>query len=113
MSDDSQKKNKGFQAVGSLFDDYQLEDAGGYITREFQDFGYRMAVELGDLEHKSLYIKMAKETPRGILEAALSFVKDADHAKSRARLFMWKVKQLKDERQNNLGKMSAKKGQNG
>jgi hypothetical protein len=87
-----------FQPIGSLFDKYHLEDKGGYITQEFQDFGYRMAVELNDLKHKSLYIKMAKEENRVLLERALSFVKDADSAKSKARLFMWKVKELKKEK---------------
>jgi hypothetical protein len=80
--------------LGTLFADYQLEDAGGYITQEFQDYGYRLAVELDDMKHKSLYIKMAKNQDRGILEQARSFVLDAANAKSRARLFMWKVKEL-------------------
>lgn len=73
-------------------------DAGGHISREFQDYGYRLAVDLDDLAHKALYIKMAKEVPRAILEAARAFVVDADHAKSRARLFMWKVRELKQDK---------------
>lgn len=88
------KKNSGFQSVQSLFDQFQLEDKGGYITQEFQDFGYRLAVELEDMRHKSLYMKMAKDFPRAILEKALSFVSDSQ-AKSKAKLFMWKVQQLK------------------
>lgn len=83
-------------AIQSLFAAYQLEDKGGYITQEFQDFGYRLAVELDDLAHKSLYIKMAKTVPRTLLENALSFVSDAQ-ARSKARLFMWKVKELKQQ----------------
>lgn len=86
------------QSLGDLFAGYQLEDKGGFITQEFQDFGYRLAVELDDLKHKSLYIKMAKEMDRVILENALSFVKDAEQAKSKAKLFMWKVKQLKAQK---------------
>lgn len=101
MLDSTKKKKKSFQAVGDLFANYQLEDKGGYITQEFQDFGYRLAVELNDLKHKSLYIKMAKNVNRAILERALSFVKDANNAKSKARLFMWKVKQLKTEVKKN------------
>ncbi|PIU28673.1 hypothetical protein COT08_00715, partial [Candidatus Woesebacteria bacterium CG07_land_8_20_14_0_80_44_9] len=64
---------------------------------EFQKYGYDLAVELGDLEHKALYIKLAKETPRKILEQARNFVKDAGRVKSRARLFMWKLTELKKE----------------
>lgn len=91
------KKTTGFASLGDLFYEYTIEDKGGYITQEFQDFGYRLAVELNDLKHKSLYIKMAKTIERSILERALSFVSDAHTAKSKARLFMWKVKQIQQE----------------
>jgi len=66
-----------------------------YITREFQDYGYRLAESLNDLEHKSLYIKLAKEEKRDLLQKAWDFVKDS-RAKSRAKLFMWKLKQLRN-----------------
>lgn len=68
-----------------------------YISREFQKYGYDLALELGDLEHKALYIKLAKETERAILEQARNFVKDAGKVKSKARLFMWKLTELKKE----------------
>lgn len=68
-----------------------------YISREFQKYGYDLANELGDLNNKSLYIKLAKETPRALLETARNFVKDAFKVKSKPRLFMWRLKQLKDE----------------
>ncbi len=93
------KVKTGFTPITSLFDRFQLEDKGGYITQEFQDFGYRLACELDDHKHKSLYIKMAKEVERGILESALSFIADATSAKSKARLFMWKVRQLQKAQQ--------------
>jgi hypothetical protein len=86
-----------FQAVQGLFANYQLQDKGGYITQEFQDFGYRLATELDDIKHKSLYMKLAKTVERGLLEKALSFVSDSQ-AKSKARLFMWKLKQLRQEK---------------
>ena len=92
----SPKKSAGFQSAQSLFAGFKLQDKGGHITREFQDYGYRLAVALDDMGHKSLYIKMAKDVERGILEKALSFVIDSQ-AKSKPRLFMWKVKQLKNE----------------
>ena len=69
-----------------------LEDK--YISREFQSYGIYLAEELGDYKHKSLYIRLAKTIPRAILEKALSFVKDAN-AKSKARLFMWKMGELR------------------
>jgi len=94
------KKKQGFQNINSLLKKYDLKDKGGYITKEFQDFGFRLATSLNDLEHKSLYIKMAKTLNRALLERALSFVTDASSAKSKARLFMWKIKQLKKEKNN-------------
>jgi len=98
------KAKKGFRPIGSLLNKYTLSDKGGFITKEFQDYGYRLAVTLKDLKHKSLYIKMAKTVDRGILERALSFVSDATSAKSKPRLFMWKVKELKKEKSDKQGK---------
>lgn len=95
------KKNKGskrkFQSVKDILSDFDpLKDK--YISREFQDYGYRLAKELGDLKHKALYIKLAKELPRRLLEEARNFVKDASNVKKPARLFMWKLKELKNKR---------------
>ncbi len=86
----------GFQPAQSLFANYQPPQDKGYITQEFQDFGYRLGLALNDLSHKSLYIKLAKTVDRGILEQALSFVTDAQ-AQSKAKLFMWKVQQLRQK----------------
>lgn len=65
-----------------------------YISREFQAFGIYLAETLGDDRHTSLYIRLAKTVPRAILEKALTFTKDAN-ARSRGKLFMWKMKQLR------------------
>lgn len=100
------KKNKvkaqitsGFASIGDVLRRFDPgEDK--YISYEFQKYGYELAKELGDLKNTSLYIKLAKETPRGLLEAARNFVKDASNVKSRARLFMWKLTQLRQERKN-------------
>lgn len=81
------------QSIGQILTKFNpIKDK--YVSREFQKYGYDLAVELGDMTHKSLYIKMAKETPRQILEKARYFVKDAN-ARSKGKLFMWKVKELK------------------
>lgn len=85
------------QKIGDIVKKYKLDDTDKYVSREFQKYAYDLAVELGDLPHKSLYMKLAKETPRILLEKARSFVKDATNAKSKGRLYMWKLKQLKDE----------------
>lgn len=66
------------------------------ISREFQLYGVYLAEQLSDTSRNSLYIKLAKTLPRKILDEALSYVKDYPNAKSRARLFMWKIKDLKN-----------------
>ncbi len=72
-----------------------LFDTHKYVTREYQDFGYRLALKLDDLEHKALYIKLAKEVPRGLLEQALSFASDYPNVRKKGRVFMWKLKELR------------------
>ena len=68
-----------------------------YVSREFQDFGLRLARELNDMKNKSLYIKLAKTVPRHILEEAKNSIKDASNVRSKAKLFMWKLAQIKKE----------------
>ena len=89
-------KNKGFSLIGDVLKGFKV-DEDKYISHEFQKYGYELAKELGDLKSKSLYIKFAKETSRGLLEVAKNFVKDAANVKSKPRLFMWKLQQLKEE----------------
>lgn len=81
--------------IGDILDKYKPGEENKYISREFQDYGYRLAVDLNDLQHKSLYIRLAKTVDRAILEKARQFAVDAYTAKSRAKLFMWKMKELR------------------
>ncbi len=74
-----------------------MQDRHKYVSREFQDYGYRIALKLGELKNVSLYIKFAKDKPRALLEQAYSFAIDYPNAKNKGRLFMWKLKQLEDE----------------
>jgi hypothetical protein len=87
----------GFNPVQKIVKNFKLDDKGGYITQEFQDFGYRMAAELDDTTRASLYMRLSKTVQRTLLEKALSFVSDAPNVKSKSRLFMWKLKQLREE----------------
>src|SRR4030067_2951554 len=57
------------KSLKQIIDGKQKGEKNKYVTREYQDFGYRLAMELGDPGHKSLYIKLAKEGDRGVLEA--------------------------------------------
>ncbi len=88
-----------FSKIGDILKKFDT-DEDKYISQEFQKYGYDLAEELGDLNHKSLYIKLAKSTPRGFLESARSFVKDAQNARNKGALFMWKLQELKKQKSN-------------
>jgi len=99
MDKNKKPKLKGFSTVGDILTSY-ISDEDKYISREFQKYGYELAKELGDLKNKSLYIKLAKEVPRKLLEGARNFVKDAYNVKSKPKLFMWKLSQMRKELKN-------------
>lgn len=81
------------QSVAEILNKFNpLEDK--YISREFQSYGIYLAEELGEYKRRAMYIRLAKTVPRAILEKALNFVKDS-RARSKARLFMWKVGKLR------------------
>lgn len=87
----------GFSPLAKILDKYQVDsDKQRRISREWQDYAYRLALELDDKAHTSLYMRLCKNTPRPILEEARVFVKGATNAKDKGRLFMWKVKELKN-----------------
>ena len=67
-------------------------------SHEFQAFGNRLAEELGDRKHRSLYIKLAKSEDRNLLEEARVSVLESKKATTKGRLFMWKLGQLKKEK---------------
>lgn len=65
------------------------------ISQEFQMYGVYLAESLEDTKRYSLYIKLAKDIDRRLLEEALSFTKGYYSAKSKAKIFMWRLKELK------------------
>ncbi len=69
-----------------------------YVRNEFQAYGLELAKELHDWKNRSLYIRLAKNIDRQILEQARSFIKDQTPGtiKTPYKLFMWKLKQLKN-----------------
>lgn len=83
--------------LGDLLAKYQPKEDGKYISQEFQDYGYRLAMDLDDEAHKALYIKLAKTVPRAILEQARAFVIDAPNVQTKGRLFMWKLKEIRSK----------------
>jgi len=67
-----------------------------YISRDFQALGIWLSEEMDDYKHRSMWIKLAKTNHRAVLEKVLSFVKDSN-ADNKIALFLWKLKQLKNE----------------
>ena len=91
------------QSIKKVFEKFN-PTTDKYVSREFQTFGLYLAEHLDDYKHRSLYIKLAKTVHRSILEKALSFTVDSN-AKNKGALFMWKLKELKNEKK----KVSTKK----
>ena len=85
-----------FKQIKNVLDRFNAQE-DRYISREFQKYAYDLALELGDEAHMGIYMRMVKNTPRHIIEKARYFVKDANNVKSPGKLFLWKVKQLKEE----------------
>lgn len=78
------------------------------VSREFQIYGVELAERLNDKSHKALYIKLAKEIPRDWLEKAYSFAADYPQAKSKARIFMYKLNEIKQVEGAKLAAMRPK-----
>jgi hypothetical protein len=92
-------KPREFSKASSLLQNYDFVDRitqnSKYLKNEFQDFGVRLAHKLQDPKHKALYIKLAKELPRGILEQALTFTLDyPTRDNNKGRLYMWKLNEI-------------------
>ena len=64
---------------------------------EYQAYGNKLAEDLGDTKHRALYIKLAKEEDRALLERAREFVMGSEKATTKGRLFMWKLTELRKE----------------
>ncbi len=94
-------RDKGFRTLKDILPSFE-ETKDKYISREWQAYGVTLAQELGDIAHKALYIKMARDYPRNVLEVARQFVSDAK-ARSKGRLFMWKVKELQKGSRGKVG----------
>ncbi|MBN2015881.1 hypothetical protein JW766_03530 [Candidatus Dojkabacteria bacterium] len=94
------KKSKP-KAMGELLFDWQFspdrEKSRKYVKHEFQDYGVRLAHNLNDISHKSLYIKLAKAEKRDLLEKAYRFAIDYPgmEGKNKGKLFMWALGKLR------------------
>ncbi len=71
-------------------------DKGKYLKYEWQLYAYRLATYLEDEDRMSMYMKMAKNGNREMIQQAWDFVKESK-PRSKSRLFMWKLAELKKE----------------
>jgi len=79
-----------------------------HARHEFQQYGIWLSEQLHDKNHKSLYIKLAKEKPRAHLEQARVFATEVEsNSVNRGRLFMWKLVELEKENKK-VSKPSSK-----
>ena len=83
------------KSIAKVIAETKFKDRPKNISHEFQFYGVYLAETLNDTKHYGLYIKLAKEVDRKILEEALNFTKGYFGAKSKARVFMWKLTQLR------------------
>lgn len=88
------------KSIQDLLKNYQVsDDTTKYISHEFQDYAYRLAMDLSgpeDRETISLCMRLVKKKPRGLVEAAHRYILDAN-ARNKVALFLWKLKQLEEE----------------
>lgn len=83
------------KSIKQAIAEVKFKDRPKNIAHEFQFYGCFLAESLDDTKHYSLYIKLAKETPRQILEDALNYTKGYYSAKNKARVFMWRLSELR------------------
>lgn len=85
------------KSLAQILAEIEEKDAGKYVKYEWQLYGYQLAKWLGDMERVSMYMKLAKTEDRKLLQTAWDFVKESN-ARSRSKLFMWKLGVLRKER---------------
>ncbi len=83
------------KSVSKIIAETKFKDRPKNISKEFQMYGIFLAESLEDTKRYSLYIRLAKEIDRKILEEALNFTKGYYSAKNKAKVFMWRLKELR------------------
>lgn len=83
------------KSIKTAIAEAKFKDRPKNIAYEFQEYGVYLAESLEDTKHYPLYIKLAKEVDRKILEEALNYAKGYYGAKSKAKIFMWRLSVLK------------------
>ncbi|PIS21719.1 hypothetical protein COY33_02665 [candidate division WWE3 bacterium CG_4_10_14_0_2_um_filter_42_7] len=78
---------------------------GSYAKYEWQAFGYELMRKLDDPKHRGIYMRLSKNEDRSLLMKALETAIDGN-PRSRARVFMWKLKELRKlKKEKELGEL--------
>lgn len=85
------------ESLKDILSKIQEKDVGKYVKHEWQLYAYRLARNLDDLDRVSLYMRLAKNGKRELLQNAWDFVKESN-PRSKSRLFLWKLTRLKAEK---------------
>jgi hypothetical protein len=90
--------------LSDSFEKYKKTLAGPtkYVKNDFQAYGLELAKELGDWKNRALYIRLAKNMDRLILDKARYFVKDQRNIETPYKLFMWKLKDIRQKKDNTV-----------
>lgn len=81
--------------IGTIIREIKHPERPKNLSTEFQVYGIYLAESLEDTKHYSLYIKLAKEVSRHLLDEALTYTKGYSKPKSKAKIFMWKLAELR------------------
>lgn len=81
--------------IRKIIGEVKFKDRPKNLSTEFQAYGVYLAESLEDTKRYSLYIKLAKTEKRELLEEALNFTKGYYNPKNKAKIFMWKLKELR------------------
>ncbi len=92
-----QDPSHNMKRIGTIIAEQKNPDRPKNLSTEFQVYGVYLAESLSDIKHYSLYIKLAKEYERSLLDEALTYTKAYTTAKSKAKIFMWRLSQLKKD----------------
>lgn len=72
------------------------EKSQKHAHHEFQAFAYRLAHDLRDMENLKIYMRLARNVERSLMERAYSYALDAN-TDNKGKVFFWKVKELRKE----------------
>lgn len=89
------------KSISTAISETKFKNRPKNIAHEFQTYGVYLAESLGDTKHYSLYMRLAKTVDRNLLQEALNFTKGYTAAKSKPKVFMWRLKQLKEDTTKN------------